>query len=58
MLRIKLDGRCLDHIIVRPEVGNNECTILDEVETLHILQHLLHSGLKSEYMNEDDPLVL
>jgi hypothetical protein len=25
---------------------------------LHFLQHHLHLDLKSEYMNEDDPLVL
>jgi hypothetical protein len=57
-VEIKLDGWCLDHTIVHPEAGNDERTILDKAEALHFLQHHLHSDLKSEYMNGDDPLVL
>ena len=47
-----------DHTIAQPEAGKDERTELDKAEVVHFLQHHLHLGLKSEYMNEDDPLVL
>jgi hypothetical protein len=57
-VEIKLDNMCLDHIVAQPEAGKDERTKPDKAKTLHFLQHHLHPGLKSEYMNEDDPLVL
>jgi len=33
-------------------------TILDKAEALHFLQYHLHSDLKFENINEDDPIVL
>jgi hypothetical protein len=48
----------LDHTIVQPEAGNDECTKQDKVKALHFLRHHLHSDLKCEYMTEKDPLVL
>jgi hypothetical protein len=57
-VEIKFDSMCLDHIVAQPEAGKDECTEPDKAKTLHFLQHHLHPDLKSEYTNEDDPLVL
>ena len=57
-LRWKSDGWCLDYTIIQPEASNDEHTILDKAEALHSLQYHLHSDLKSEYINEDDLMVL
>jgi hypothetical protein len=57
-VEIKLDGMSLDHTIVQPEAGKDECTKPDKAKALHFLRHHLHPDLKSEYMTERDPLVL
>lgn len=57
-VKIKLDGMSLDHTIVQPEAGKDECTKPDKAKALHFLRHHLHPDLKSEYMTERDPLVL
>jgi hypothetical protein len=57
-VEIKLDGMSLDHTIVQPEAGKDECTKPDKAKALHFLRHHLHLDLKSEYMTERDPLVL
>jgi hypothetical protein len=49
---------CLDHTIAQPKAGKDDGIESDEAEVLHFLQHHLHPDLESEYMNEDDPLVL
>jgi hypothetical protein len=57
-VEIKLDGMSLDHTIVQPEAGKDECTKPDKARALHFLRHHLHPDLKSEYMTKRDPLVL